>query len=136
MTMGGGKGWLSRALARMALRGEGRPAVDAAGFEGPEDPFPGHWREFPARWPRIDPADPAVRARLRAAVGELPETWQAVVRQRDVRERPPAEVSDDLGLTAAQQRAMLNRARAFLPERPALFLHRAPRQSAAPGQRT
>ena len=126
--MAGGKGWLSRALASMALRGEEPPSVDAARFQGPEDPFPGHWREFPARWPRIDPADPAVRARLRAAVGELPGPWQAVVRQRDVRGRPSAEVSDNLGLTAAQQRAMLNRARAFLRERLALFLNRAPGQ--------
>lgn len=126
--MAGGKGWLSRALAGMALRGAEPPSVDAARFQGPEDPFPGHWREFPARWPRIDPADPAVRARLRAAVGELPPGWQAVVCQRDVRERPPAEVSDDLGLTAAQQRAVLNRARAFLRERLALFLNRAPGQ--------
>lgn len=128
MHMAGGKGWLSRALASMALRGEEPPSVEAARFQGPEDPFPGHWREFPARWPRIDPADPAVRARLRAAVGELPETWQAVVRQRDVHGRPPAELTDDLGLTAAQQRAMLNRARAFLRERLALFLNRAPGQ--------
>ena len=126
--MTGGKGWLSRALASMALHGEEPPSVDAARFQGPEDPFPGHWREFPAPWPRIDPADPAVRARLRAAVGELPPAWQAVVRQRDVRDRPPPEVSDDLGLTAAQQRAMLNRARAFLRERLALFLNRAPGQ--------
>jgi RNA polymerase sigma-70 factor (ECF subfamily) len=125
MHMAGGKGWLSRALAGMAARGEEPPSVDAARFQGPEDPFPGHWREFPARWPRIDPADPAVRARLRAAVGELPETWQAVVRQRDVRERPPAEVSADLGLTAAQQRAMLNRARAYLREQLAVLLNRA-----------
>jgi RNA polymerase sigma-70 factor, ECF subfamily len=128
MHMAGGKGWLSRALASMALRGEEPPSVDAARFQGPEDPFPGHWREFPARWPRIDPADPAVRARLRAAVGELPETWQAVVRLRDVRGRPPAELTENLELTAAQQRAMLNRARAFLRERLALFLNRAPGQ--------
>ena len=128
MHMAGGKGWLSRALASMALRGEEPPSVDAARFQGPEDPFPGHWREFPARWPRIDPADPAVGARLRAAVGELPGTWQAVVRQRDVRGRPPAELTENLGLTAAQQRAILNRARAFLRERLALFLNRAPGQ--------
>src|SRR5260370_42645135 len=110
MHMAGGKGWLSRALASMALRGEEPPSVDAARFQGPEDPFPGHWREFPARWPRIDPADPAVRARLRAAGGERPETWQAGVRQRDVRERPPAALTDALGPPPAPPRAALNRA--------------------------
>src|SRR5260370_35382297 len=109
MHMTGGKGWLARALASMALRGEEPPSVDAARFQGPEDPFPGHWREFPARWPRIDPADPAVRARLRAAVGELPEPWQAVVRQRDVRGRPPAELTDALGRAPAPHRPILDR---------------------------
>ncbi len=125
------KGWLSRAAAATVLRGEERgnrvarwsrwfprtPAVDGARFQDDGEPWPRHWRRFPAPWRRVDPADPAVRRRLTEALGELPEQWRAVVWQRDVQHRSPAEVSADLGLSDEQQRAMLNRARAHLRER-------------------
>lgn len=132
------KGWLSRAVANTALRGEERrnrfarwsrwlpakPAVDDARFRGTEDLYPRHWREFPDSWPPVDPADPAVRQQLLDAMEELPGTWRGVVEQRDVQNRDPAEVSADLGVTPQQQRAMLNRARAFLRERLAQLLTR------------
>jgi RNA polymerase sigma-70 factor (ECF subfamily) len=130
---------LARAVASTVVRGEeprnrfarwsrwfpATPAVDEARFQGADDPYPRHWREFPGPWPPVDPADPAVRTHLRDAIGELPGAWQAVVRQRDVEGRGAAEVSTDLGLTAEQQRAMLNRGRAFLRERLAQVLNRA-----------
>jgi RNA polymerase sigma-70 factor, ECF subfamily len=128
---------LARAVASTVIRGEeprnrfarwsrwfpAAPAVDDARFQDAGDPFPRHWREFPAPWPPVDPADPAVKDHLRAAIGELPQAWQRVVRQRDVEGRSPGEVSADLGLTAGQQRAMLNRARAFVAERLGWYLH-------------
>lgn len=125
------KGWLSRAVANTALRGEERrnrfarwsrwlptkPAVDEDRFRGPDDPYHRHWKTFPDSWRQVDPEDPAVRQRLRDALEELPETWQEVVVRRDVEDRDPAQVSADLGITPEQQRAILNRARAILRER-------------------
>jgi DNA-directed RNA polymerase specialized sigma24 family protein len=45
-----------------------------------------------------------------------------VVQQRDVYGRSPDDVSNDLQIDAAQQRQMLNRARAVLRERLAKLL--------------
>ncbi|HEY3611974.1 MAG TPA: hypothetical protein VGL06_31075 [Pseudonocardiaceae bacterium] len=119
------KAWLSRAVANTVVRGEEpgnrvarwsrwfptRPAVDEAEFQGDDDPYPGHWREFPAPWL---PTDGTEGQHLAAAMDELPAPWREVVRQRDVAGRAPAEISTVLGITAGQERAMLNRARAFL----------------------
>lgn len=132
------KGWLSRAVANTALRGEERrnrfarwclwlptkPAVDDDRFRGPDDPYHRHWQEFPDPWRPVDPADPAMRQRLRDALAELPETWKEVVERRDVEDRDPAQVSAELGISAEQQRAILNRARAILRERLARLLAR------------
>ena len=48
--------------------------------------------------------------------GALPDPWRQVVILRDVEGRSPAEVSAATGLTAAQQRDVLNRARELLRE--------------------
>ena len=136
------KSWLARAVASTVIRGAepqnrfacwsrwfpAAPAVDDARFQGAGDPWPRHWREFPDPWPPADLADPAVRTYLRDAVRELPGRWRDVVRQRDVEGRRAAEVSADLGLSAGQQRAMLNRARACLRERLAQLLSRGDRR--------
>ena len=53
---------------------------------------------------------------LKAALTALPDPWRRVVILRDVDGRPPAEVSAATGLTAEQQRDVLNRAREQLRE--------------------
>ena len=53
---------------------------------------------------------------LKAALAALPDLWRWVVILRDVDARPPAEVSAATGLTAEQQRDVLNRARELLRE--------------------
>jgi RNA polymerase sigma-70 factor (ECF subfamily) len=88
--------------------------VDDAEFQGPDEPFPDHWRRFPEPWPPGFEHDDAVLRRLRAALGELPSTWRAVVLRRDVEGRTGEDVAAGLGLTVEQQRAILNRARAAL----------------------
>ena len=87
--------------------------VDANRFQGNSDPYPDHGREFPRLWPAGRTADPQA---LRAALATLPGRWRQVVILRDVDGRPPAEVSAATGLTAAQQRDVLNRARELLRE--------------------
>jgi len=125
-------GWLTRAAANTALRGEEprnrfarwtarwfarMPTVPGSRFQDAGEPFPRHWRRFPDVWPTADPADPVVQDELTAAVEELPATWRAVVIARDGLGRDAVEVSERLGLTKRQQRAILNRARAILRER-------------------
>jgi RNA polymerase sigma-70 factor (ECF subfamily) len=51
---------------------------------------------------------------LNAALTELPERQRLVVVLRDVEDRPYDEVCELLGITAANQRVLLHRARAFL----------------------
>ncbi len=87
--------------------------VDAKRFQGDADPYPDHWREFPRAWPTGKTMEPEA---LRAALAALPDPWRQVVILRDVDGRPPAEVSAATGLTAEQQRDVLNRARELLRE--------------------
>ena len=103
------------------------PAVDAAAFQDDTESYPRHWRTFPPPWPPEVPADPNMAARLVEALRELPAAWRRVVTETDVHHRDPAEVAADLGLSPAQERAIRNRARAFLRKRLALHLQRGRR---------
>jgi len=124
--------WVSRAAADAAMRGEEprnrfarwttrwsapTPTVAVSRFQDAGEPFPRHWRRFPASWPTADAADPTLQAALTAAVDELPGTWREVVIARDGLGRNAADVSARLGLTPRQQRAILTRARGQLRER-------------------
>jgi RNA polymerase sigma-70 factor, ECF subfamily len=126
------KPWLERVARNTALRGEEprnrfarwtarwfppTPTVPASRFQTTGDPFPDHWREFPASWPPLDLAEHETRAALTAALDELPETWREVILARDARNRDAANVGQQLGLTDEQERAILNRARATVRDR-------------------
>jgi DNA-directed RNA polymerase specialized sigma24 family protein len=118
---------IARMITNLAARGRGfgtrfgwwsrwfPPAttVDANRFQGDADPYPDHWREFPRSWPGDNAVQPA---ELMTALTALPDPWRRVVILRDVDGRPPAEVSAATGLTAEQQRDVLNRAREQLRE--------------------
>jgi RNA polymerase sigma-70 factor, ECF subfamily len=118
---------VARLIANLAARGRARenrfawwsrwfpPAatVDADRFQGDSDPYPDHWKQLPRPWPVDQPVQPEA---LKAAVVALPEQWRQVVILRDVEGRSPTEVSAATGLTAAQQRDVLNRAREVLRE--------------------
>jgi DNA-directed RNA polymerase specialized sigma24 family protein len=133
------KGWLARVAANTVLRGEhpgnrlalwsrwfaASPTIDESRFQGPDEPYPGHWREFPAVWPAIEPGEHTVKDALASGLDELPRTWRDVVIARDIRKQSAAQVSEQHGVTAEQQRAILNRARAALRERLARRLLRA-----------
>jgi RNA polymerase sigma-70 factor (ECF subfamily) len=89
------------------------PTVDADRFQGESDPYPDHWKKFPQPWPGGQAVPPEV---LKAALAALPDSWRRIVILRDVESRPPAEVAAVTGLTAEQQRDVLNRARELLRE--------------------
>lgn len=44
-------------------------------FQGPDEPFPDHWRQFPRPWAKGDPESRA--ALLRDGLRTLPDTWRA-----------------------------------------------------------
>jgi RNA polymerase sigma-70 factor, ECF subfamily len=89
------------------------PSVDADRFQAEGDPYPDHWREFPRSWPAGQPGGSEA---LQVALAGLPDPWRRVVVLRDVEGLPPAEVWAVTGLTAEQQRDVLNRARELLRE--------------------
>jgi RNA polymerase sigma-70 factor, ECF subfamily len=118
---------IARTIADLAARGRGignrfawwsrwfPPAttVDADRFRGADEPYTDHWREFPRSWPAGHTVEPEA---LEAALAALPDQWRRVVILRDVEGRTSAEVSAVTGLTAEQQRDILNRARELLRE--------------------
>ena len=121
--------WLvARVVANTVLRGENArnriarwsqwftrtPTVDEFRFQTASDPYPRHWRAFPVEWPVFDPADPAVKEVLAAALHGMPDRWRDVAIARDTRHLSPATVSEQFGITLDQERAILNRARSIL----------------------
>jgi RNA polymerase sigma-70 factor, ECF subfamily len=126
------KTWVYRILVNTAKRRamrEGRhvswslvpgeddtPTVDPARFGGPGDRFPGHWLAFPAPWPSPEQNMLAgeVQAQVEAALAALPERQRVVITLRDVEGYSSDEVCSILDISAANQRVLLHRARAFV----------------------
>jgi RNA polymerase sigma-70 factor, ECF subfamily len=126
------KTWVFRILVNTARRRGGResrtvpwssltaedegPTVDPSRFRGPGQPFGGHWNEWPAPWPGPEDATLAaeVRVRAAAAVAALPDRQRVVITLRDVEGYEPAEICDILQISAANQRVLLHRARAYV----------------------
>jgi RNA polymerase sigma-70 factor (ECF subfamily) len=115
------KNWLARLEANAVARGlramagrwfRSRPVVADAAFQDADEPYPGHWREFPQAWPG------ATIDQLRDALDQLPHTWRAVLLRHDSRgstadaTRDDRAVAAETGLTVAQERDILTRARA------------------------
>jgi RNA polymerase sigma-70 factor, ECF subfamily len=131
---------IARMVANLAARGRAlgnrfawwsrwfppAPTVDADRFQGDGDPYPDHWKQFPRRWPAGQAVGPET---LKAALAALPDPWRRIVILRDVEGRPPAEVSATTGLTAEQQRDVLNRARELIREDLSAVLERDGRRS-------
>jgi RNA polymerase sigma-70 factor, ECF subfamily len=92
------------------------PTVDPARFQGPGEPYEGHWREFPAAWPSPESAALAgeIRSVVSAALARLPDRQRIVITLRDVDGYTSDEVSSIFDITSANQRVLLHRARAFV----------------------
>jgi RNA polymerase sigma-70 factor (ECF subfamily) len=90
------------------------PTVDPTCFQGPGEPYPGHWREFPPPWPTPEQhtLSQEVGRHLATAVERLPDRQRVVLVLRDVEGYDAEEVCSMLEITAANQRVLLHRARA------------------------
>jgi RNA polymerase sigma-70 factor, ECF subfamily len=89
-------------------------AVDEGRFQSPDEPFPGHWRRYPASFgagsDRVAEDRETLRVAMRA-IAELPANQQAVIRMRDIEGWEAEEVCEALDVSAANQRVLLHRAR-------------------------
>jgi RNA polymerase sigma-70 factor, ECF subfamily len=100
--------------------------VDRGLFRGSAEPYPGHWRIPPARWPTPEASaiNAEMRRQLEDALDRLPARQRTVITLRDVEGRPAEEVCQILDITAENQRVLLHRARAAV--RGALAAYLAP----------
>jgi RNA polymerase sigma-70 factor, ECF subfamily len=112
--------WLGRIATNLCFRRRERPEVPAVSLEERSREEEGH----PERIPASDAPTPEQRAlqaemrrRIRAAIAELPEPDQTVLRLRDIDQLSAAETAAQTGLTVAAVKARLHRARARLRER-------------------
>ena len=110
------KGRPARDVTAAVAGGDPTPAVDPDRFQDETEPYPGHWRENPAPWPNVDPADPVVLAAVDSGLAALPDTWARAVRGHDVEGHAEADVAAELDVSVAQLRDILNRGRAQLRE--------------------
>lgn len=103
-----------RTLPMSSLGGDAGPTVDPDRFQQAGEPYPHHWREFPAPWPSPEQAalDDELRSRVSDAVSKLPERQRIVITLRDIEGYDSREVCDLLDITAENQRVLLHRARA------------------------
>jgi RNA polymerase sigma-70 factor (ECF subfamily) len=101
--------------------------VPESQFQGPDEPFPAHWRIPPEPWPGDGVASPRGRVALERALAELPDAWRSVVWARDVQRRPAVEVAQQLGLSVEAEQHLLSCARGALRQRVAELLDPADR---------
>jgi RNA polymerase sigma-70 factor (ECF subfamily) len=89
-------------------------APEAPDFLPAEDPWEGHWREFPVPW-RADSANwqfsPAGREVLRGTIGRLPPMERAVLILRDLDAWSIHQVGALVNLPPDRQRDILHQAR-------------------------
>jgi RNA polymerase sigma-70 factor (ECF subfamily) len=113
----------SRTIAWSALSGadDAGPTVDPSHFQGPGEPYPGHWRQFPDAWPASSPETEVMwreaRAMVEAVLADLPHRQRVVITLRDVQGYTAEEVCSILDITAGNQRILLHRARAVVRRR-------------------
>jgi RNA polymerase sigma-70 factor (ECF subfamily) len=124
--------WMARILVNIAQRRSGRearstplsslardgddgagPVVDPSRFQA-EGQYAGHWASFPHDWsgvPERALLSQEIRVVTRAAIERLTPAQRTVITLRDLEGWTAPEVSDLLGITDANQRVLLHRAR-------------------------
>ena len=97
-----------------SLVSEEDDGLDPSRFRGPGDAFPGHWTSYPRTWRSLPDEATAMHETLsvvREAIGALPEMQRLVLILRDIDGWRSAEIATALGLTDANERVLLHRAR-------------------------
>jgi RNA polymerase sigma-70 factor (ECF subfamily) len=96
------------------------PTVDPRRFNDRESPDAGAWRTPPPSWPAL-PEGEALTAEaysvVASALAELPRSQRAVIALRDLDGYDASEVCEALGITSANQRVLLHRARAAVRQK-------------------
>ncbi|MDF5752123.1 sigma-70 family RNA polymerase sigma factor [Spongiactinospora sp. TRM90649] len=102
-----------------AFERDGEPSPDGRRFQGPDDPFPGSWKDFPLAWPAPEGEVLAseVRGQIAAALATLPARQRNVIILRDVEGCSSDEVCSILEISSANQRVLLHRARTAVRRR-------------------
>jgi RNA polymerase sigma-70 factor (ECF subfamily) len=112
----------SRSVPFSALGGDdpesGEPSVPADRFLQAGSPWPGNWATGPEEWnpPLQRLLSRETRSVIERAIDRLPEMQRRVVTLRDVEGWPADEVREALGISDANQRVLLHRARTRLRE--------------------
>ncbi|MFL5306926.1 MAG: RNA polymerase sigma factor [Polyangia bacterium] len=114
-------------VARARIRKEGRsvpmsslgeddgPVVDPGRFSPPGVPWEGHWWPPPNPFPETPEAhvlNVELRAQLEEAIAQLPPAQREVIVLHDVEGFLGEDVGEILGVSSANQRVLLHRARA------------------------
>jgi RNA polymerase sigma-70 factor (ECF subfamily) len=108
------------------------PTVDAERFQGPEEPHPGGWRQFPDEWPENVALSREVRSVVTDAMLGLPARQRVVVALRDLDGHTADEVCELLDITAGNQRVLLHRGRAVIRDHLDRYFADATARSGAP----
>ena len=91
------------------------PSVDPSRFRPPDDPdWPGHWAANPQSWDQVPEQQflsQETKERILTAIAILPPNQREVITLRDIEGWNSAEVCTVLGLSEANQRVLLHRAR-------------------------
>lgn len=102
------------------------PVVDPARFQD-EGRWVGHWSAPPAPWqPDEQLLSAETRAVIARAIDELPPLQRQVITLRDAQELDADETCSILGITDANQRVLLHRARSKVRQVLELYLRGAP----------
>ncbi len=95
--------------------GSAEPAVEVDRFNPPDHPsWPNHWTVEPASWDTIPEhrfLSLETRAHIEQAIAELPPSQRQVIMLRDIDGWTSDEVCTVLGISEANQRVLLHRAR-------------------------
>lgn len=90
------------------------PAVEPDAFRPPEDQYPGGWLTPPAAWdglPEERLLSQETRQHIEGALTTLPPAQREVITLRDIDGWSSGEVCEYLGISEANQRVLLHRAR-------------------------
>ena len=107
---------------------EDEPAVDPSRFLGADHPrWPGHWASPPEQWAEEKLATKETLEFVRQAIADLPPVQKQVISLRDVEGWTSAETCEALGISEANQRVLLHRARSKVRARVEQFMQEGSR---------